>query len=103
MITELDGKVAVVTGGATLIGTSIALLLAARGASVMLADTVPDQPEALTSPASGDIAYQSADITSDAEIGALLANTADRFGGLDIIVNVAVSYAEDGLETDRAT
>jgi NAD(P)-dependent dehydrogenase (short-subunit alcohol dehydrogenase family) len=43
-----------------------------------------------------------ADIRDDALVDAFVAETVDRFGGIDILVNLACSYLDEGLASPRA-
>jgi 2-keto-3-deoxy-L-fuconate dehydrogenase len=79
---EFDGLRAIVTGGASGIGLATARLLASRGAQVACLDLRID---GLPAPLAGFVA----DVTDDAAVRAAVAGAADRFGGLDIVVNNA--------------
>src|SRR3954452_1235776 len=81
-MTEFAGLRAIVTGGASGIGLAAARLLASRGASVGCLDLRVDD---LPSPLVGFVA----DVTDDAAVVAAVPAAADRFGGLDIVVNNA--------------
>ncbi|MBI5095729.1 MAG: SDR family oxidoreductase [Candidatus Hydrogenedentes bacterium] len=89
---RLTGKVAIVTGAAQGIGLGIAGVFAREGASVTLSDVQSDAGaravQAITSEG-GDVCYQHADVTREADVKALVDTTVDRFGGLDIIANNA--------------
>ena len=87
---RLDGRVAIITGAAGSIGSAIAHCFAAAGADLCLGDRVPTAPLAAEINALGSRAITAAiDVTSQAEVGALIAGTLAGFGRLDILVNVA--------------
>ncbi|GAA4633041.1 SDR family oxidoreductase [Actinoallomurus vinaceus] len=95
MSTTLDGKVAVITGAATGLGATIAVRLAAEGASVVV-DHLPHQAEeaadvvARAEAAGGKAIAVAADIADTEQIALLYRIAAERFGGVDILVNNAV-------------
>ncbi|MEV0073949.1 SDR family oxidoreductase [Amycolatopsis sp. NPDC050768] len=81
-MSEFDGLVAVVTGGASGIGLATATLLAERGARVAVLDLKTDDvPEPL--------AGFRCDVTADAEVRAAIDAVAERFGRIDVLVNNA--------------
>lgn len=81
---ELDGKVALVTGGASGIGKATAQLLAARGAHVVAAD--------ITEPAgnpTGPVEPIQVDVTDEAAVADAVKGVVSRHGRLDILVTAA--------------
>lgn len=94
----LDGKVALVTGGATKIGVGVVEVLRAEGANVIVADI--DESGLSHLPAGVDA--QHVDITRDDQLASLMSHIADVHGQLDIVVNLAASYLDEGAETSRA-
>ena len=95
---DLEGKVALVTGGARNIGRAISRSLAAGGAKVMInARTSRDDAEitlALIKKAGGDAAIHYADVTDPDAVAAMVDATVKRFGRLDILVNNAAVRME---------
>jgi NAD(P)-dependent dehydrogenase (short-subunit alcohol dehydrogenase family) len=93
---RLDGRVAIVTGGAKGIGRHYSLALAAEGARLMIADIADGAAVAdAIARAHGDnsVASAVADVSDEAAVKALVAKTMERFGKVDILVNNAAVYA----------
>ena len=89
---KLDGKVAIVTGGARGVGRGIANVLAESGAAVMLsARTQSDLDRAVAEieAAGGKAAAVAGDVTSEADNRRLVDAALERFGRIDILVNNA--------------
>ena len=83
------GKTAVVTGAASGIGLATCLRLASEGATVIAADIDDEGGAELASTSNGKIIYKHCDVTSDAEIKALMDFAAAKTGGIDILFNNA--------------
>ena len=112
-MSDLTGKVAIVTGGASGIGRATALLFASKGCQVMLADSDRQGGEAVL----GELgrggthrgAYQPVHVADAAQVATVVNETVARFGRLDILVNAAGIYptfeeiTEYQLVVNRAT
>ena len=86
---RLDNKAAVITGGCSGIGLATAELFAAEGARIMVADVQDEKGVALAARLGKHVAYQHCDVSSEAQIEALMQAAADRFGAIDILFNNA--------------
>jgi 2-hydroxycyclohexanecarboxyl-CoA dehydrogenase len=88
----LDGRIAIVTGGAKGMGRAICQLFAKEGAKVAVADIdLPGAEETLNmvEAAGGRGLAVSCDVTSSEQVEAMVAATVEAFGRLDILVNNA--------------
>jgi NAD(P)-dependent dehydrogenase (short-subunit alcohol dehydrogenase family) len=86
---QLDGKVAVITGGASGIGLATVELFLAQGARVVVADLQHDKGAELEARFPGVLAYAPCDVTDEAQLVAALDRARTAFGGLDILFNNA--------------
>src|SRR5690606_24120963 len=98
---RLPGKRAVVTGGATLIGQAVVRTLHREGARVAIADIDEAGAKAVATECGPDVLAIPTDITDDDAIARCVTETVDRFGGIDILVNLACSYVDDGADSTR--
>ena len=88
MAGRVEGKVALVTGGASGIGRACAERLAAEGAKVVVTDVQDDKGEEVAR-ALGDSLYLRHDVTDEDAWIKVVAAVAERFGRLDVLVNTA--------------
>ncbi|WP_153799440.1 SDR family oxidoreductase [Foetidibacter luteolus] len=89
---NLEGRVAIITGGAGLLASEHALALTAFGAKVMLADVNDEKCRAaanLLQQQGADVTAAVCDVTSKQSWQDLLKQTLDTFGRVDILVNNA--------------
>lgn len=103
MSAPLQGRTAIVTGGATLVGHGVVEALHAAGAQVVIADIDTDGAREVADRLGERVDVRRSDITDDAALAALVEGVVADHGALDILVNLACSYADDGAATDRAT
>ncbi|EFG75461.1 oxidoreductase, short chain dehydrogenase/reductase family protein [Mycobacterium parascrofulaceum ATCC BAA-614] len=89
MVNELDGKVAIVTGGASGIGRGIVERFVAEGSRVVIADIETDRGEELARALGPGAAFRPTDVSDPEQVGALVAATVEKFGGLHVMVNNA--------------
>ncbi|MET0370540.1 MAG: SDR family oxidoreductase [Sphingobium sp.] len=90
-MSEFQGKVAVVTGGAQGMGREYVRLLAEAGAKVMIADVNQAVAEATIAEigAGDNVAFFQTDVSSTDACDACARATVDRFGGIDFLINNA--------------
>lgn len=89
---ELEGTVAIVTGAASGMGAATARLFGAEGAKVIVGDIAVDAGEAVVAEiesAGGTASFCRADVSSSADVAALVAAAVERYGRLDCAVNNA--------------
>lgn len=101
---KLQGKVALITGGASGIGKSTVELFIQEGAFVIVGDIDAKNGLQLQDKYAGSCVFQRADVTSEAEVKALVKFAADRHGRIDILFNNAgASGAHGDLEEIETT
>jgi NADP-dependent 3-hydroxy acid dehydrogenase YdfG len=91
-MTGIQDKIIAITGASSGMGEATALLLAERGAKVVLGARRADRLQALAgriADAGGAAAYAPTDVTKRDDLTARVALAQERFGGLDVIINNA--------------
>ena len=89
---RLDGKVAIISGGARGQGATEARFFAREGARVVIADILDDlgkQLEAEIAELGGEATFVHLDVTSESDWNAAVQRAVDSYGKLDILVNNA--------------
>lgn len=104
---RLEGRVAIVTGSGRGIGAGYAKALAAEGAKVAVTDIIDTTNTVnIIRQAGGEAIGIHCDVTKPENVTAMVAETVDKFGKLDIIVNNAAIFADlkqrSFLEIDEA-
>ncbi len=92
---KLDGKTALITGGASGIGAATVRLFVAEGARVLVADVQDERGRRLVEELGDAAEYVHADVSREADVRAAVARAVDRFGRLDCMFNNA-GYAGVG-------
>ena len=103
---RLKGKVAVVTGSTSGIGISIARLYAAEGAKVVICGRREEKGQAVVDTIrseGGEAWYHFMDITSPESIEKLFADTAEKYGKIDVLVNNAANVGLKDGRVDELT
>jgi len=104
---ELEGKVVVITGASSGIGEATALLLAERGAKVVLGARGSERLKALADrivSAGGEVAYTRTDVKRREDLSNLVKLACERYGKLDALVNnagIGPISALDDLRVDE--
>ncbi len=100
-MSTLEGRVALVTGGARGIGAAVGRALAARGAAVVLADI--DGPAVARTAERIGCDSVALDVRVAASFSAAIDGTLERHGGLDVLVNnAAITVRRPFFEIDEA-
>ncbi len=104
---RLEGRVAIVTGAGRGIGADYAKALATEGAKVVVTDIVDTKNTVnIIKQAGGEAIGIHCDVTDPENVKAMVAETVEKFGKLDIIVNNAALFADldqkSFLEIDEA-
>jgi 3alpha(or 20beta)-hydroxysteroid dehydrogenase len=101
MTGRLEGKTALITGGARGQGEAEARLFAAEGANVMVTDVL----DALLVKVAADVGKRArclrADVSSEDDWARAVAATLEAFGRLDVLVNNAAIYHVGRIEDER--
>ena len=86
---RIQGKVALITGGASGLGRETAKLFVAEGAKVAITDINEKAGQAVAQEIGPNCAFFRHDVTSEAEWQSVVKQTVDKFGGLHILVQSA--------------
>lgn len=98
---SLDGKIAVITGGAGGIGQATVELMIGRGARVAIADIDIDRAQAVAAKFGDAATAIEMDLANEASIKAMVACAVERFGRIDILHNNATAVGAELVDADR--
>lgn len=101
-MTGLQGKVAIVTGGATIIGAAVVDVLREHGAKVAIFDIDAAGGRKAAGKDAAACRFWPIDISDDAQIAKGVAEVKDHFGRIDCLVNLACSYTDNGAQASRS-
>ena len=97
----LTGKVAIVTGGATIIGASVVRAFHLAGTKVVIADINQKDGQAVANSLGKDVQFVKTDLAEDVQIADCVNQTVAKFGGVDFLINLACVYVDDALSATR--
>jgi len=89
MAGRLEGKIAVITGGASGIGAATAELFVREGAKVLISDIQDDKGKSLAARLGANASYRRTDVSKEEDVKALLDQAVDQHGRLDALYNNA--------------
>ncbi|WP_448624268.1 glucose 1-dehydrogenase [Geodermatophilus sp. URMC 64] len=103
MSARFDGRVAVVTGGASGIGEGIVRRVVAEGARCVVADLQEDRGTALAAELGNAVRFSRVDVSSEDDVAGLVDSAVAEFGRLDCLFNNAGILGPTGslLQTSR--
>ncbi|MGI0072116.1 MAG: SDR family oxidoreductase [Thermoplasmata archaeon] len=97
----VESRVAIVTGGASLIGATVARAFREAGTRVVVADIDDARGTVLARELGPRLRFVRTDLADDRSIANLVRTTLELFGGIDYLVNLACVYADEGVESSR--
>ncbi len=86
---DIQGSVAIVTGGASGLGAATVRAFVANGGKAVILDMVEETANQLVSELGGAAVFAKADVTNEAEVRAAIEAAKTNFGGLNVCVNCA--------------
>ena len=99
---EFDGRVCIVTAGASFLGEAIAADLVEAGATVVLADRDEEHGQAAAARFDERVSFLRTDVTNDADLDRLIATTIEGHERLDAVVGATADFEDLKLASDRA-
>ena len=97
----LKGKVAIVTGGATMIGAQVVRAFHREGTSVVVADIDAKGGQAVADELGDGVLFVKTDLADDGQIATCAGRAVAAFGGVDFLVNLACVYIDNAIQATR--
>lgn len=97
----LQGRTAVVTGGATLLGAAVVRAFHRAGSRVVIADIDAGRGEKVAADLGEGCLFVVTDITDDGQVERCAERAVAEFGGVDFLVNLAATYLDEGFSSGR--
>ena len=97
----LKDKVAIVTGGATLIGAEVVRAFHGAGTKIVIADINAKDGEAIAKVLRDKVLFVQTDLADDKQVAGCVEKTVKTFGGVDFLVNLACVYIDNALASTR--
>jgi len=94
---KLNGKVAVITGGASGIGKAAVMLFAEDGAKVVFGDVQDEPSEKLADELGENVLFKHTDVAKEEDVQSMISYAVDKFGRLDCIFNNAAFGGASGM------
>jgi NAD(P)-dependent dehydrogenase (short-subunit alcohol dehydrogenase family) len=99
---EFDGRVFVVTAGASFLGEAIGADLIEAGASVVLGDRDAEHGAGVAARLGDRASFIATDVTHDGDLDRLIGAALERHGRLDGVVGATANFEDERLASDRA-
>jgi NAD(P)-dependent dehydrogenase (short-subunit alcohol dehydrogenase family) len=97
----LKDKVAIITGGATLIGAEVVRAFHGTGTKVAIADINAKDGKAIAKTLGSNVLFAQTDLADDKQVANCVEKTVKAFGGIDFLVNLACVYIDNALASTR--
>ena len=97
----LKGKVAIVTGGATLIGSHVVRAFHKVGTRVIVADIDAKGGQAVADGLGEGALFVKTDLADDGQIAACVSRAVEAFGGIDFLISLACVYTDGAINATR--
>lgn len=97
----LKDKIAIITGGATMIGAQVTRAFHRQGCRVVVADINGKDGQALATELGPNALFVNTDLADDVQIVACVKKTVSTYGGIDFLVNLACVYIDNALASTR--